>query len=238
MRGVGRGGEEGRLGARLELRPAAQRASWSPEGPLLWGCPRLWRGRDSPCLRVAQCKRHTQVCPAEASPAHRLASWVLRSQHPGPVSAGSGPGVRSGAAPLPGGCRPSKLRRPLSWAWDSERSLLASRPLAKALLLLLRKMQQESSASPKRQGAPRGGAQLPRPAQASAPAQRADARRAATPGVPGTSCRSQDSAPGGVPAADRGPNQTGHPPRLPLPPRLPNTGFSPQRMSPPGLKRA
>lgn len=196
-----------------------------------------------PVPAVAQCKCHTQVCPAPAEASPPQAGLLGPPQPaPRPGLCWSGPGVRSGAAPLPGVCRPGKLRHPLSWAWDSDRSLLASRPLAKALSLFLRKMQQESSLllqsakGPSRRGSDSQASARPGQLRPARPPSRADARRAARSGVPGSSCRSQDSAPGGVPAADRGPNQTGRPPRLPLPPRLPNTGFSPQWMSPPGLK--
>ena len=82
-----------------------------------------------------------------------------------PFFAGSGSVIRvwspGGLHPLPGAARlaggggggawwrgPTGLPSSgthVSWALDSDRSLLASRPLAKALLLFLRKMQQESS---------------------------------------------------------------------------------------------
>lgn len=103
---------------------------------------------DSRCLRVSQCKHHTQVCPAETSLPYRLASWLLRSQHPGPVSAGLGPGVRSGArrrCPLPGAAQLQTQQAQAPAGAGPGTQTPGIRALAKALLLFLRKMQQESS---------------------------------------------------------------------------------------------
>lgn len=129
----------------------------------------------------------------------------------------SGPGLDPEASALSlgllsclgvGGCSAH-----VHWSWDSDQRLLASRPLAKALLLFLRKMQQESSLllqsakGPLEVGLRFPGLRQARPDQANMLSAQLCGCPSEQPrsGHPSTSCRSQNSARGGVTAADRGP---------------------------------
>ena len=101
-----------------------------------WASPRPQAGLLEP--RPAA----TAQTPFFAGSGSAIRVWSPGGLHPltgAAQQAGGGGGGGRGPAGLP------SSGTHVSWALDSDRSLLASRPLAKALLLFLRKMQQESS---------------------------------------------------------------------------------------------